>query len=76
MCQLSIRALGQPCRPHIGKRDSIYHHLLEATFETANMLEFGQKLLYTTPSGWWWWWWWWWWCIESVFQHMHRDLTR
>ena len=41
-----------------GKRDSIHHHLLEATSETANVLELRQKLLYTTLSGWWWWWWW------------------
>ena len=43
------------------KSDSIHHHLLEVTCETANVLELKQKLLYTTPSGWWW-------CIESVFR--------
>ena len=52
-------------RGAIGKRDSIHHHLLEVTFETANVLGLRQKLLYTTPSGWWWWW-----CIESVFRTM------
>ena len=38
-----------------GKTDSIHHRLLEGTFETANVPELRQKLLYTTPSGWWWW---------------------
>ena len=44
-----------------GKRDSIHHHLLEVTFETATVPESRQKLLDTTRSGWWW-------CIESVFR--------
>ena len=35
----------------LGKTDSIHHQLLEGTFETANVLELRQKLLYTTPSG-------------------------
>ena len=43
----------------IGKRDSIHHHLLEVTSETATVLELRRKPLYTTPSGWWW-------CIQSV----------
>ena len=48
------------------------YHLLEVTFETANVLELRQKLLYTTPSGWRWF-------IESVFRYtdlascMHTD---
>ena len=33
-----------------GKRDSI--HLLGAISETATVLEFRHKLLYTNPSGW------------------------
>ena len=41
------------CRKHIGKRDSIHHHLLEAASKTANELEFRQKLPNATPSGWW-----------------------
>ena len=44
------------------KTDST-HHILEAISETATVLESGQKLLYTAPSGWWWWW-----CIDSVFR--------
>ena len=47
----------------LGKTDSIHHHLLEVTSETANVQELKQKLLYTTTSGWWWCW-----CIESVFR--------
>ena len=39
---------------NIGKRDSIHHHLLEVSFETATVPELKQKLLSTTPSGWWW----------------------
>ena len=42
-------------------REILYHHHLEATFETATATELRQKTLYTTPSGWWW-------CIESVFR--------
>ena len=33
------------------ERCSVHHHLLEAISETANVLEFEQKLLHTTPSG-------------------------
>ena len=44
-----------------GKRDSIHHHLLEGTFETATVLELREKPLYSAPSGWWW-------CIDSVFR--------
>ena len=44
------------------KRDSIHHHLQEVTCETATVLEWRQKLLYTTPSGWWWR------CIKSFFR--------
>ena len=39
----------------LGNIYSIHHHLLELTFETANVLELKQQPLYTTPSGWWWW---------------------
>ena len=34
-----------------GKRDAIHHHHLEATPETADVLELRRELLYTTPSG-------------------------
>ena len=34
----------------LGKRDVIHHDLLEATSETATVLEWRQKPLYTTPS--------------------------
>ena len=56
-----------------GKRDSIRHHLLEVTFETATVPELRQKLLYTTPSGWWWWWWWrWWWWYRIGLPNITR----
>ena len=42
----------------LGKRDSIHRHLLETSFETADVPDLRHELLYTTPSGWW--------CIESV----------
>ena len=45
----------------VGKRDSIHHHLLKVTLETATVPELRQKLLYTTPSGWWWY-------TDSVFR--------
>ena len=35
----------------IGKTDSSHHHLLEVTFETANVLELRQTLPCATPLG-------------------------
>ena len=46
-----------------GKRDSIHHHLLEVTFETANVLELKPKLLHAAPS-------WWWWC-NSLYIYIY-----
>ena len=57
-CQVEIESM-EP-RPALDindiweERDSIHHHLLEGTFETATATELGEKLLYTNPSGWWW----------------------
>ena len=36
---------------YTGKRDSIHHHLLEVSFETATIPELRQQLLYTTLLG-------------------------
>ena len=53
----------------VGKRDSMYHRLLEVISETATVLESRQKLLYITPSRWWW-------CIKSLFRQVTSALAR
>ena len=49
-----------------GKRDSIHHHLLEVTSETATAPDLRRKPLYATPSGWRW-------RIDSVFRQASKS---